>query len=92
MKKIRITTRQDLGEFATEVIVRTLDGNEFVSTVSEAKGSPNFPLSEGELLQKFVDCALKTMDGSQAQKAGRLLLNIDRENNLGTIMKSLCSQ
>jgi 2-methylcitrate dehydratase PrpD len=90
MKKIRITTRQDLGEFATEVIVRTFDGNEFTSMVSEAKGSPNFPFSEGELLQKFVDCALKTMGAAQAEKAGQLLLNIDGENNLDTILKSLC--
>jgi len=89
MKKIRVAVQEDLGEFATVAIVRTLNGSEFKKMVAEAKGSINFPMSETELMQKFVDCAGRIMSVSQAGNAGRLLLNIDHADNLKTIVQSL---
>ncbi len=90
MKKVRITPTEDLGGFGSELIVRTSDGREFSSRLLEAKGSPNFPLTESELLQKFVDCAMMTMSASRAEKAGEALMSIETESNLGNIARWLC--
>lgn len=90
MKKVRITPRDDLGGFGSEVVVRTSDRGEFSSRLLEAKGSAKFPLTESELLQKFVDCAAMTMSASQAEEAGAALMGIERESNLGNIVRLLC--
>ncbi len=89
MKRVYITTKQDLGEFATEVIVRTVDCNEFMKSVTEAKGSPNFPFSEDEFFQKFIDCATLTMNFANAESLAKAILGIEREKSLDTIMKFL---
>jgi 2-methylcitrate dehydratase PrpD len=92
MKKVRITAGEELGGFGSGVIVRTLDGREFSSTLAEPKGSLSFPLTEGELVQKFVDCAMTTMSSSRAEKAGEALMGIEAESNLENIIQLLFSQ
>ncbi len=91
MKKIRITSNSDLGGFGSEVIVHNLDGKQFSSTLAGAKGSPDFPLSEGELLQKFADCAILAMSSLQAEKAGAALMRIEKESNLNQVIEALSS-
>jgi hypothetical protein len=91
MTKVRITASEELGGFGSGVTVRTLDGREFSSTLSEPKGSLSFPLTEGELFQKFVDCAMTTMSSSRAEKAGEALMGIEAESNLENITKLLFS-
>ena len=88
-RKIRIIPGNDLGEFASEVTVRTLDGRVFSSRRSEPKGSPNSPLSEGDLFNKFVDCAMMIMSSSQAEKAGKALLGLEKEKDLKNIINLL---
>ena len=92
MKKVSISAGEELGGFGSEVIVRTLDGRKFSSMLSEPKGSLRSPLTEHELLQKFVDCATTTMSASQAEKAGEALMGIDAESSLDNIVNSLCPQ
>ena len=91
MRKIRIIPGNDLGEFASEVTVRTLDGREFSAKRSVAKGSPNSPLSESELFNKFVDCAKMIMSSSQAERAGKALLGLEKEKDLKNIINLLSS-
>lgn len=91
MKKVRITANSDLGEFGSEVIVRNLDGKQISSKLAKARGSPDFPLSEGELLQKFADCAILAMSSAQAEKAGAALMRIDKASNLNHVIESLSS-
>jgi len=92
MKKVRITSSKNLGGFGSELVVRTLDGREFSSTLSEAKGGPSFPLTESELFQKFVDCAAVTMSSSQAEQAGVALMGLEREHNLAHILQLLSAR
>lgn len=89
MRKIRIAPGNDLGSFGSEVIVRKSDGKQFSATLPEARGSPNFPLREDELLQKFVDCAMVTMSASRAEKAGEALMDLDRKDNVDDILRIL---
>lgn len=91
MKKVRITSDEALGGFGSEVKVRTSDGGEFSSALSEPRGSLSSPLTEGELLRKFVDCAMTTMSSSRARKAGEALMAIEAEGNLENITKLLYS-
>jgi 2-methylcitrate dehydratase PrpD len=91
MKKVRITSGEELGGFGSEVKVRTSDGREFSSALSEPRGSLSSPLTEGELLRKFVDCATMTMSSSRAGKAGEALMAIEAESNLENITKLLDS-
>jgi 2-methylcitrate dehydratase PrpD len=89
MRKIRIIPGNDLGEFASEVTVRTLDGREFSTKRSVAKGAPNSPLSESELFNKFVDCAKMIMSSSQGERAGKALLGLEKEKDLKNIISLL---
>lgn len=92
MDKIRITPDGNLGDFASEINVRTADGRIFSRVMPETKGSPALPLSESEVMQKFMDCAMKTMSSSQAEKAGRRIMSIEGENGLGPIVRLLSPQ
>jgi hypothetical protein len=66
-----------------------LDGKEFFSRRSVAKGAPNSPLSESELFNKFVDCAKMIMSSSQGERAGKALLGLEKEKDLKNIISLL---
>ena len=72
-----------------DVTVRTLNDREFSTQRSVAKGSPNSPLSEGDLFNKFVDCAKMIMSSSQAERAGKALLGLEKEKDLKNIINLL---
>ncbi len=87
MKKVHIIPDQNLGDFASRVTIRTSDGREFSRTMPEAKGSPALPLTEDEVFQKFLDCAMTTMNYSRAEKAGKEIMALEKANNLDPIVK-----
>lgn len=91
MKKVRITPREDLGGFGSKVIVRTVNGDQFSSVQTESKGSPAFPLSEREMLAKFVDCAKITLSPARAEQAGQAFMSLEKAPSLDAIGKLLAA-
>lgn len=92
MSRVRITPTEEFGGFGSEVKVRTADGREFSGTQPESKGSPTFPLSEAEILAKFVDCAMTTLSSARANQAGAALMSIQSALNLGAIARLLAAE
>jgi 2-methylcitrate dehydratase PrpD len=89
MKKVRLISDDALAEFASEVIIRNGDGSQFAGKLEKAKGAPDFPLSEAELLHKFNDCAKLVLPAVQAEKAGAALMQIEKEKTLDRIAELL---
>ena len=92
MAKIRIAGREDFAGFEAEVVVRTGDGRTLSGRTKEARGSIRNPLSEAELLAKFVDCASVALPTAQARAAGAALLALDTAPTLAPVVALLAPQ
>jgi 2-methylcitrate dehydratase PrpD len=92
MAKVRISPAEELGGFASEVILRTRGGKQVASRLPEPRGSRNSPFTEEEMLAKFVDCATEVMSGSQAEQAGAALMSLDAAEDVGVILGTLASR
>ncbi len=89
MDRVHVVTDENLGEFAAEVTVRTKDGKVFSTSISETRGSPAFPLSEDQLMGKFVDCAATVLSREQAERAGKAIMKMENERDVGRVMEML---
>jgi 2-methylcitrate dehydratase PrpD len=89
MRKIRVVPGVDLDGFASEVSVRSLDGGECSSRLPEPKGSASSPLTEDELLGKFIDCATVSMSPARAREAAAALMALDTAGELGDVLRLL---
>ena len=76
----------DLGGRPCRVTIRLKDGRTFTREAQHAKGSPEFPMSEAELNQKFFDCAEHTLPSDSAR---RTLEQIEQLETLSSI-RPLC--
>ncbi|MFZ0128720.1 MAG: MmgE/PrpD family protein [Candidatus Dormiibacterota bacterium] len=68
------------------------DGRTFETRAAFGKGSPDNPMTDAELIEKFSDCL--AWGGGPLQSAGRLaerLLNIDREPSVRQLLQTLTS-
>ena len=92
MQKVRIVPRADFGSFESEIVVRKTDGSEIAGRMLEARGSIRNPLSEAELLAKFVDCASVALPTAQARAAGAALLALDTAPTLAPVVALLAPQ
>jgi hypothetical protein len=92
MKKIRVVAREDFGGFEGEVVLHMAGGGEISARMPEARGSIRNPLSEAELLQKFTDCASVVLSPEQAARAGAALLDLERAQDLSSIIRLLNPQ
>ena len=52
---------------------------------------PALPLTDDELLDKYRDCARSQLGGDDMERSVRLVLEIDRETNIETLMATLGS-
>lgn len=93
----RISTAEDPdlarpggGTGAARVEVRLHGGTTVATTVRLAKGEPSNPVSEGELEQKFVDCAARAgMGGGQALELRRVIGCLDALPHTGELTRLL---
>jgi 2-methylcitrate dehydratase PrpD len=89
MDRVHVLTDESLGEFAAVVTVRTKDGKAFTTNISETRGSPAFPLSESQLMGKFVDCATTVVSQEQAERAGQAIMDMENESDVSRLMEML---
>ena len=88
MGRVRLIPGEGFG-FASEVTIRTSDKKVFSKTMPEAKGSPTFPLTEAEVLQKFLDCTSHLLNKDQAKRAAETIMNLEQETSPGRILELL---
>ena len=92
MDKVRLVPGEGFGEFACELTIQMVDGRRVTRKVSEAKGSPAFPLTESQILRKFIDCASVMLATGKAEQAGRAIMNLEQEERAGRVLGLLCQQ
>ena len=78
--------KTDLAGRPCRVTVRLKDGRTFTREAQHAKGSPEFPMTEAELNEKFFDCANHALSQDAARRA------LDEINRLETLasVRPLC--
>lgn len=67
----------DFAGYGAVVRVQTTDGDELRAEERFAPGSPNNPLSEKRLREKFFECTETRMDRSQAEELETAIQNLD---------------
>lgn len=82
----RSLKKTDLGGRPCRVTIRLKDGRVFTREAEHAKGSPEFPMTEAELNEKFFECARHAIPADSAQQA---LNEIGRLERLESV-RSLC--
>lgn len=89
MRKVRVVPGVDLDGFASEVSVRSDDGRTCSSSLPEPRGSASSPLTEDELLGKFIDCATVSMSPARAREAAAALMALDTTGEIGDVLPLL---
>ncbi len=92
MDRVHVVTDDRLGEFAAVVTVRTADGRAVTTNITETRGSPAFPLSEAQLMGKFVDCAMTVVDRDQAERAGKAIMNMELMADVSQLTQMLAPE
>lgn len=78
MNRVTLTTHNEPVTHTAFVTITTTDGRQFHKTVEGARGSsPKFPLPEGLLKEKFLDCARRVLSAQEAQALYQRLLTDD---------------
>jgi hypothetical protein len=71
------------------VTIKTIHGGEFRKRVEFAPGSPQNPLKEGALEEKFLDCltyAAKPISRQRAQQLIDNIMNLEKQETVESII------
>ena len=61
-----------------DVTINMKDGNSFTRRIDKARGTPEYPLTDEELTDKFKSCAVRTLDPSQVEQAASQIFSTSR--------------
>ncbi len=94
LKKIKVVANAEIdGLFpGTKRAIATLttnDGRTFTKTVDHAKGSPDNPMSDDELIAKFRANASGVMDKAAQDRVIAATMDFEQQKDLGAYMKLL---
>jgi 2-methylcitrate dehydratase PrpD len=73
------------------VTVKLNSGEEYSREVLYAKGWPQVPLSDDELIEKYRDCARLALDDSEMDQSIELMMNLSEMGNVRALMDIICS-
>ena len=77
---------------AALVTIRTIDGRELQKRVDHPRGTPENRMSDGELRDKFVECAGPRMPVEQIDRVVDTCLALDELDDIGELMPQLIVQ
>ena len=78
-----------LGGGVNIVEIHTTDGRVLSEALNEPRGGPSSPLSWDELLDKYNDCAIRTLSDEAAQRSAELMVDLDKIGNVRELTKTL---
>jgi 2-methylcitrate dehydratase PrpD len=73
------------------VTIRTTDGRSYSARVDIPRGDPALPLTDGELLAKYRECARSQLRPDDIERSVGLVLGLERVAEIGTLMDILRS-
>jgi 2-methylcitrate dehydratase PrpD len=65
------------------------NGDAYTADVEHPRGTPENPLSRGEMEQKFVGCAKEVLSEDQVQAAVDLLKHFEEVSDVGDLSRVL---
>ncbi|MFC1815215.1 MmgE/PrpD family protein [Thermodesulfobacteriota bacterium] len=71
------------------VTIRTRDGHCYTARVDTLRGDPTLPLTEEELLVKYIDCARTVLSPEEIQQSSELVLHLEEVPDLRGVMDIL---
>ena len=74
-----------------DVTVNMKDGNAFTRRIDKARGTPEYPLTEEELTDKFTSCALRTLDPAQVEQAAYQVFALQDLPEIRTLMTTIAT-
>jgi 2-methylcitrate dehydratase PrpD len=75
---------------ATSITLKLKDGKEYYRKIKFPKGSPEKPLSDNELIEKFRSCAKLVNQNEKTDAIIQPILNLEKVDNISTIMEKVC--
>lgn len=67
------------------VVIKTIDGQEFLKVRDHIPGGNKYPLTEAELKEKFLDCSIPILGLEKSEKLLALLQDLDNVQSIGEI-------
>ena len=94
IRKVKAHVAEELGGRGTQypgaiVKVNLKNGKSHTHTVKNRKGSPANPLTEAEVLKKFLDCAGRIYKKSRCEQIAETILNLERCNDMVEVVDLL---
>lgn len=74
----------DYAGYGARVTVTTVDGNELQEEIKYAPGSPNNPIGEERLREKFFECTETVMDREKAERMADSIESLEEPGSLAT--------
>ncbi len=99
--KIKLVVRNDVpiytgsnepGRAGNPVTIRLKDGRVYHNQVDNPRGSPEVPLTQEELLEKYRDCAGRILSNEQVERSIELMLHLEEVEDLADLMKLVTSR
>ena len=81
----------DIEFVGNPVTIRTTDGRRYSARVDIPRGDPALPLTDGELLSKYRDCARSQLRQDDIERSVDLVLGLEKVTDIGTLMTTLRS-
>lgn len=81
--------RGDIKDERTTIVVTLDDGSELSESVRVPLGSKERPLSDAELVGKFIDCAKGVLDDREAEKAIELCSALEKLDDLTEVTRTI---
>ncbi len=73
------------------LVLLTTDGKRYVSEITEARGDPEAPLDEGEIVRKFYRLAEPVLGAGRASQIETLVQNLGTDNDLKKLISLITS-
>lgn len=78
--------------FPARIVVTTSDGVTYEETMASPTGSPDKPISDATLKEKFVECSNQVLTEDEISTVYERLLNIETMDDVGSIMELLAGE
>lgn len=85
--RVRAVVTPGVKESQAVVIVRTTDGRELTERVEAASGTPENPLSDDDLVGKFMDLVLPVLPREKAEKLVEACWELDQLEDVSTLVR-----